>query len=265
MAVLVGSKQLARIQGDDAPGRITEVLLSLPEGDDNVAADAGHTLDALGLETVVEARSGGQRMVIASARGRGPAGVDVIGEVVQDYGWKLLASGKQSLRVVRWPRLLESLWGTLDGRPILDPVSTWDEARRSLLRSAAARALAGALIHHQEACGAVWQDLWSQCCGGSCVPLRSVLPLKCCGCGEATPVWVHQCASAPLCGSCRERAGRGWPKARWALRHSGQLTSSAWKAIQGDLRGVRVDGVRCPSEPTAALPLLLWWAAVDGD
>ena len=31
MAVLVGSKQLARIQGDDAPECITEVLLSLPE------------------------------------------------------------------------------------------------------------------------------------------------------------------------------------------------------------------------------------------
>ena len=39
VAVLVGSKQLARIHGDDAPGRITEVMLSLPEGDDNVAAD----------------------------------------------------------------------------------------------------------------------------------------------------------------------------------------------------------------------------------
>ena len=49
MAVLVGSKQLARIQGDAAPGRITEVLLSLPEGDNNVATDTRHTLDALGL------------------------------------------------------------------------------------------------------------------------------------------------------------------------------------------------------------------------
>ena len=57
MAVPVGSKQLARIQGDNALGRITEVLLSLPEGEDNVAADAGHTLDALGLELVVDARS----------------------------------------------------------------------------------------------------------------------------------------------------------------------------------------------------------------
>ena len=56
MAVLVGSKQLARMQGDDAPGHITEVLLSLPQGDDNVAADTRHTLDALGPETVVEAR-----------------------------------------------------------------------------------------------------------------------------------------------------------------------------------------------------------------
>ena len=36
MAVLVGSKQLARIQGDGTPGRITEVLLLLPDGNDNV-------------------------------------------------------------------------------------------------------------------------------------------------------------------------------------------------------------------------------------
>ena len=69
-AVLVGSKQNARINGDDAPGRITEVLLSLPEGDDNVSADTRHTLDALGLGAVVEVGSGGQRMVIASARAR---------------------------------------------------------------------------------------------------------------------------------------------------------------------------------------------------
>ena len=59
------------------------------------------------------------------------------------------------------------------------------------------------------------------------IPSRSVLPLQCCGCGETAPVWVHQCASAPLCGSCRERASRGWPKARWAVRHCGQLSSSA--------------------------------------
>ena len=25
------------------------------------------------------------------------------------------------------------------------------------------------------------------------------------------------------------------------------------------------EGVRCPGAPTAALPLLLWWAALDGD
>ena len=148
MIVLDGSKQLARIQGDDAPGRITEVLLSLPEGDNNVAADTRRMLDALGLQMVVEARSGGQRMVITSAQGPGPAGVDLIGEILHDYAWKLLASGKQSLRVVRWPRLLERLSGTSDGRPVLDPVSTRDDARRSLLRTAIARALASAPIHH---------------------------------------------------------------------------------------------------------------------
>ena len=68
-----------------------------------------NTLDALGLGVVVEARSGGQGMVIASARGPGPARVDLIGEVLHVYGWKLLASAKQSLRVVRWPRLLDRL------------------------------------------------------------------------------------------------------------------------------------------------------------
>ena len=103
----------------------------------------------------------------------------------------------------------------------------------------------------------MWHDLWSQCYGGGCVPSRSVPPLQCCGRGETALVWVHRCAGAPLCGSCRERASRGWPKTRWALRHSAQLSSSASKAIKGDLRNVRVDAVRCPSEPTAVLPLLM--------
>ena len=71
MAALVGSKELARIQGDDAQGHITEARFSLPEGDDNVAADARHTIDALGLKAVVKARSGGQCMVLASARAQG--------------------------------------------------------------------------------------------------------------------------------------------------------------------------------------------------
>ena len=208
MAVLVGSKQLAHIQGDDTSGRITEVLLSLPEGDNNAAADARHTLDALGLEPIVEAPSGRHHMVIASAQSPGPAGVDVIRKIAQDYGWKLLACGKQGLRVVRWPWLLRRLSGKLDGKPVLAPVSTWDQARQSLLQSATARAPAGALLHHQEAFSAVWQDMWSHCFERGCVPSRLVLPLKCCGCRETTHIWVHQCASAPLYGSSRERAGR---------------------------------------------------------
>ena len=69
MAVLVGSKQLARVKGEDAQGHVTEAMSSLPEGYDIVAADARHTLDTLGLAAVVEARTGGQRLVIASARG----------------------------------------------------------------------------------------------------------------------------------------------------------------------------------------------------
>ena len=265
MAVLVGSKHLARIQGDDAPGRVKVVLLSLPEGDDNASTDARPTMDALDLEPVVEAQSGGQQLVIASAQSPSQAGVDVIVEIVQDYGWRLLAGGKPRLRALRWPRLLEYLLGGLDGQPVLTPTSTWDQAKQSLLSSAAARALAGALLRCHETRNDVWQVLWSQRCEGGRVPSQSILPLVCSGCGDTAPVWVHQCASTRLCGSCRERAGTRWPKATWALRHSGQLSSSAWRAIQRDLRGVQVDGVRCPDDPTAALPLLLWWAALDGD
>ena len=257
MAVLVGSKQLAQVQGDDAQGHVTEAMFSLPQGDDHVADDARHTLDTLGLMAVVEARAGGQRLVLASARGPGMDRVDVIGEIVRDYGWELPTHGKRSPKVARWPRLLESLPMMPNGHPILRPVSTWDEARHSLLSCATARALAGALLGLQEACCDVWQDLWSQCCDGKCVPLRSVLPHQCHGCRETTSVWVHQCASVPLRGTCRERASRGWPKARWALRQSGQMSSSARKAIQGDPKSFRVEGVRCPDAPTAALPLLL--------
>ena len=74
MAVLVGSKQLARVQGDDAQGHVTEAMFSLPEGDEHVAAEARHTLDILGLEAVVEARAGGQRLVLASAGARDETG-----------------------------------------------------------------------------------------------------------------------------------------------------------------------------------------------
>ena len=184
MAVLVGSKQLARVQGDDAMGHVTEAMFSLPEGDNHVAANARHTLDTLGLAAVVEARAGGQRLVVASARGPGLDGVDAIGEIVRDYGWELLTHGTRSPKVARWPQLLESLPVMPNGQPILRPVSTWEEARCSLLSCATALALAGALLCLQEACGDVWQDLWSQSCDDSCVPSGSVLPQQCDECKE---------------------------------------------------------------------------------
>ena len=237
MALLAGSKQLARI-GDDAQGHVTEAMFSLPEGDDHVAADARHTLDTLGLAAVIEARAGGQRLVLASARGPGQDGVDVIGEVLRDYGWELRAHGTHSPKVARWPRLLAGLPVTGD---------------RYSARCPRGRKRGAGCLGLQDACCDVWQDLWSQCCDGSCVPSRYVLPQRCHGCGETSSVWVHQCASVPLCGTCKERADRGWPKARWALRHSGRMSSSAWKTIQGDLKSVRVEGVRCPSAPSAAL------------
>ena len=99
MAVLVGSKQLARVQGDEAQGHVTEAMFSVPEGHDHVAADPRHTLDTLGLAAVIEARAGGQHLVLESARGPRQDGVDVIGEVLRDYGWELLAHGTHSPKV----------------------------------------------------------------------------------------------------------------------------------------------------------------------
>ena len=258
MAVLVGSKQLARIQGDDTQSHVTEAMFSLPEGDDNVAADARHTLDILSLAAIVEAQTGGQCLVLASTWGPGLGGPDVIRESVRDCGWELLTHCTRSPKVARWPRLLQSLPVMSSGQPILRLVSTSDEARHSLLSCATARALEGALLCLQGACCDVWQDLWSQCCDDDCVPSRSVLPQQCHGCRETTSVRVHQCASARLCGTCWERAGRGWTKARRALRHSGQISSNAWKAIQGDLKSVWMEEPRRPDPPTLALPLPLW-------
>ena len=81
MAVLVGFKHLGRIHGEDALGCISEVLLSLLDGDDSASTDARHTLDTLTLEPVIEAHSGGQRLVMTSAQSPSQAGVDVIAEI----------------------------------------------------------------------------------------------------------------------------------------------------------------------------------------
>ena len=151
MAVLVGSKQLAGMQGNKAQGNVTVVMFSLPEEDDQVRANAHHTLDTLGLTAVVEAPAGGQRLLLASARGQRLNGVDVIGQIMREYSLELLKHGTRSPKVALWPRLLRSLLVGSSGQPILRPVSRWDEARRDLLSCANARALAGGLVCLQEA------------------------------------------------------------------------------------------------------------------
>ena len=83
------------------------MLLSLPEGDDKASAQARLTLNLLHLEPVVEAQSGGHRLVIASAKCATQAGVDIIVDVVHDYGWQLLAGVNRIS--TQWPRLLECL------------------------------------------------------------------------------------------------------------------------------------------------------------
>ena len=200
--------------------------------------------------------------MVASAECPSQAGVDIIVGIVHDYGWRLLAGGKVHLRALRWPRLLPGESGM---QPVLALVASWDQALRSMLNSPTAGASVRTLLCCHEACNDVWQDLWSQRCEGGCVPSWSILPLVCSGCVTTVLVWVHKCASTLLCEPCRERAGKWWPKARWALRHSGQMSLSAWKMIGRDLREMHVDGERSPDDPSAVLPLLLLWAALYGD
>ena len=71
-------EQLALVHGDDVGGRVVALLLSLPDADDGVSVEARLTLDPLHLEPVVEAHSGGQRLVPASVECPAQAKVDVL-------------------------------------------------------------------------------------------------------------------------------------------------------------------------------------------
>ena len=86
MAVLIGPKQLALVEGNNAHGRVALVLRSLLYGDDNVPAEARLRLDPLHVEPVVEAPSSGQRVVLAPVACPAQAGVDVSVDVMHDYG-----------------------------------------------------------------------------------------------------------------------------------------------------------------------------------
>ena len=131
--------------------------MSLLHGDNNASTKARLTLDPLHLEPVVEAQSGGQRLVIASAKCPTQAGVDVTVDVMQDYRWRLLVGGKLHLQVVRWPRVLGCLSVGSCTQPIV--AASWDKALQSLLNSANARVLVSALRCYHEACNDVWPDL----------------------------------------------------------------------------------------------------------
>ena len=97
MVILIGPKHLALVQGDDVTSCVAVVLLSLPDGDDNASAEACLTLNPLHLEPLVEAQPRGQRLVLASAQCPAQADVDVLVDVMQHYGWRLLAGGKPHL------------------------------------------------------------------------------------------------------------------------------------------------------------------------
>ena len=49
------------------------------------------------------------------------------------------------------------------------------------------------------------------------------------------------------------------------MRHSGQMSSSAWRLLWCNLHVEALDGVCCPDDPSGVLPLLVWLAALDDD
>ena len=171
------------------------VLLSLPDGDDNASAEARLTSDPVHLEPVVEAQSGGQRLVLASAECPALAGVDVLVDVMHDYGWRLLAGGKPHLEAVQLTRLLDCLPGGPDGQPILAPAASWDQVLQTLLNSATARAPVSVLHRYHKAFNDIWPDLWFERCEGGCIPpsryfhyfAAGVAPRRRCGCIRLCP------------------------------------------------------------------------------
>ena len=93
--------------------------------------------------------------MLASAECPARADVDVLVDVMQHYGWRLLAGGKPLLQAVRWPILLDCLSSGSGGQQDLAPAASWDQAPRSLLSSATTRALVNALHRCHTACNDV--------------------------------------------------------------------------------------------------------------
>ena len=103
---------------------------------------------------------------------------------------------------------------------------------QSLLNSATTRALMSTLYRCHKACNGVWQDVCSQRYKGG-PP------------GRYFHLYAADVALRQPCG------WQGWPGSRWALRHSRQMSSSAWKVIRRDLQEGQVDG--CSARTTHLL------------
>ena len=153
----MGRKELALIHGDEGHGRVKAVMLSLPSGNDSVSAEARLTLVAwLQLKPLIEAPSGEQRLVLASEQCPMQDEVDVIVEVLEDYGWQMLVGGRPQLQAVRWSGLYDCLSGGHVGTPFLTPTESRNQGQRSLLQrsllgTATVRALESALHSCHEA------------------------------------------------------------------------------------------------------------------
>ena len=75
-------------------GRVVAVLLTLPSGNDRASADTRLTLDPPQLDPVIKARCGEQHLVLSLVECPAQEEPDGIVEVLQDYGWQMLAGGK---------------------------------------------------------------------------------------------------------------------------------------------------------------------------
>ena len=155
MVVLVGSKHLARLHIDDTRGCVTAVLVSLLNGHDNASANACHTLDTL------RPRAGGRGQVWRAASGDRIGSKPLSSRSGRHRGdtarlWMEAPSGGQTAplgsAMAPATRIPLGRVGRAAGSLL---TSTWDQAKRSLLNSATARALASTLLRCPEACNDV--------------------------------------------------------------------------------------------------------------
>ena len=107
MAALVGINQLALLEWVEQ--HVTLVMLSLPQGGDEVSTEARRALEPLHLEPVMEVSSCAQRLVVVANECLEHGAVHTMIAVLHDYEWQALTGSKSQPKAARWFRLVAKL------------------------------------------------------------------------------------------------------------------------------------------------------------